>query len=119
MFTGIVEEVGRVLAARYEQEHPQLTIACQTVLDGVRAGDSIAVEGVCLTVECFGGDRFTVGLMPETLRRTALGTLRPGAGSTSSAHWPPTGGSAATSCRGMSMARGRWSGSARRGPRWW
>jgi len=67
-----------VLAARYEQEHPQLTIACQTVLDGVRAGDSIAVEGVCLTVERFGGDRFTVGLMPETLRRTALGALRPG-----------------------------------------
>ncbi len=79
MFAGIVEEVGRVAETRFDQEHPQLTIACRAVLDGVRAGDSIAVDGACLTVERFDRDGFTAGLMPETLRRTALGALRPGA----------------------------------------
>lgn len=78
MFTGIVEEVGRVAEARFAREHPQLAIACRAALEGVRVGDSIAVEGVCLTVERRAGDGFTVGLMPETLRRTALGRLRPG-----------------------------------------
>ncbi len=78
MFTGIVEEVGRVVETRFDQEHPQLAIACRAVLEGARTGDSIAVDGACLTVERFDGEGFTVGLMPETLRRTALGALRPG-----------------------------------------
>ena len=78
MFTGIVEEVGRVVEARFDQDHPQLLIACETVVAGARPGDSIAVEGVCLTVERLTGAGFVTGLMPETLRRTALGTLTPG-----------------------------------------
>lgn len=78
MFTGIVEELGQVTATRFGQEHPRLTVASPTALDGTRAGDSIAVEGVCLTVEERTEGDFTVGLMPETLRRTALGHLRPG-----------------------------------------
>ena len=80
MFTGIVEEVGRVEAMALDQAHPQLTIACRVVAEGTRVGDSIAVEGVCLTVERIAGDRFTIGLMPETVRRTALGGLRAGMG---------------------------------------
>ena len=78
MFTGIVEEVGRVIEARFDREHPQLLIACRTVVEGGRIGDSIAVEGVCLTVERLTGAGFVAGLMPETLRRTALGALVPG-----------------------------------------
>lgn len=78
MFTGIVEEVGRVTATDFAGEHPRLSIACRTVVAGAGIGDSIAVEGACLTIERFDREGFTVGLMPETLRRTALGRLRPG-----------------------------------------
>lgn len=78
MFTGIVEELGQVTVTHFEQQHPRLTIAGRTALDGARVGDSIAVEGVCLTVEERTEGDFTVGLMPETLRRTALERLRPG-----------------------------------------
>lgn len=78
MFTGIIEEVGEVLAARFDEAHPRLAIGCRAVVAGARVGDSIAVDGVCLTVETFDAGGFTVGLMPETLRRTALGDLRPG-----------------------------------------
>lgn len=78
MFTGIVEEVGRVREARFNEEHPQLLIACRAVVAGARPGDSIAVEGVCLTVERLTDEGFVTGLMPETLRRTALGALVPG-----------------------------------------
>jgi len=74
MFTGIVEEVGKVGAA-----HPgQLTIAAQRVLEDTRPGDSIAVNGACLTVTQLSPDSFSVDVMPETLRRTNLGALRPG-----------------------------------------
>lgn len=79
MFTGIVEEVGRVRALRSGAE-PSLTIEATTVLEGTRLGDSIAVNGACLTVTDLGVRTFTVGLMPETLRRTNLGGLRPGDG---------------------------------------
>lgn len=79
MFTGIVEEVGQVSATRFDQEHPQLLVGCEVVLAGLRQGDSIAVDGVCLTVERFDERGFTAGLMPETLRRSALGRLQPGA----------------------------------------
>jgi len=78
MFTGIVEEVGRVLEIHFAQAHPQLHIGCHVVLAGARPGDSIAVEGVCLTVERLTERGFVTGLMPETLRRTALDALEPG-----------------------------------------
>lgn len=77
MFTGIVEEIGRVRALVAGSE-PSLTVEAKTVLEDVRLGDSIAVNGVCLTVTAFDRASFTVGLMPETLRRTNLGRLRPG-----------------------------------------
>lgn len=77
MFTGIVEEVGRVVVLRQGAE-PSLTIAAQLVLSDLRLGDSVAVNGVCLTATAKDQSSFTVGLMPETLRRTNLGTLRPG-----------------------------------------
>lgn len=79
MFTGIVEEMGLVLAAMQGQPHDNtLTIGCRTTLEDIRLGDSIAVNGVCLTVTAFDARSFTVGTAPETLRRTNLGGLRPG-----------------------------------------
>lgn len=74
MFTGIVEEVGTVVAA----SATGLTVSARTVLEDLRLGDSIAVDGTCLTVTRLGGGEFTVGLQPETLRRTTLGAARPG-----------------------------------------
>lgn len=79
MFTGIVEEMGRVLVAANRQERDNfITIGCATVLEGTCLGDSIAINGVCLTVTELSDTRFTVGLSPETLRRTNLGLLRVG-----------------------------------------
>ncbi|NOK61241.1 MAG: riboflavin synthase [Chloroflexi bacterium AL-W] len=76
MFTGIVEETGSVLEITQDQERDNaMTVACQTVLKGVQIGDSIAINGTCLTVTDFTNDQFTVGLSPETLSRTNLGLL--------------------------------------------
>jgi len=74
MFTGIVEEVGTVRAAG----PGRLTIAAQKVLEDTKKGDSMAVNGVCLTVTELSPDSFSADVMPETLRRTNLGLLRPG-----------------------------------------
>lgn len=80
MFTGLVEEIGSVAAVSREQGGYQLTIAARTVLDSVREGDSINVNGVCLTVTDFNAATFRVGLAPETLARTNLEALAPGDG---------------------------------------
>ncbi len=74
MFTGIVEEVGIVKSIG----SGKLTIAASTVLDGTRLGDSIAVNGACLTITAMTSSSFSVDVMPETLRRTNLGRLHPG-----------------------------------------
>ncbi len=76
MFTGIVEEVGTVRSRRRER----LTVGAGVVLEGTGLGDSLAVNGACLTVIEMDGDSFTVEVMPETLRRTNLGGLRNGDG---------------------------------------
>ena len=75
MFTGIVEEVGSVTSV----ESSRLAFAASTVLDKkTKIGDSIAVNGVCLTVTSLTPYSFTVEVMPETLKRTNLGSLRSG-----------------------------------------
>ena len=74
MFTGIVEEVGTVTGL----EGQRLTIAAGTVLEDVKLGDSIAVNGACLTVVDFEPSRFSVELAPETLKRTSFGSWAPG-----------------------------------------
>jgi riboflavin synthase len=89
MFTGIVEEVGEVLAVERTGEDARLRLRGPVVTEGVRLGDSIAVAGVCLTVTSLGGTgteavddarvgTFTADVMPETLRRSTLGELAPG-----------------------------------------
>ena len=75
MFTGIVEETGKVVEARPHG----LRIACAAVMDDLAVGDSIAVNGVCLTVTERGGEAFDVDLSDETLARTNLGGQAPGA----------------------------------------
>lgn len=77
MFTGIVEEIGTVRSIRGGGTGVVIDIAASKVLEGTAVGDSIAVNGVCLTVTP-GNGHFTADAMPETLRRTSLGSLKPG-----------------------------------------
>lgn len=79
MFTGIVEEKGKLAKVLSGQESGSIDIKANVVLEGTKIGDSIAVNGVCLTVTSLRGDGFTADVMPETLRRTNLGKLPIGA----------------------------------------
>ncbi|MBC7882598.1 MAG: riboflavin synthase [Anaerolineae bacterium] len=75
MFTGIVEEIGTIVTL----SETQLTVHARRILADVAIGDSISVDGICLTVERFDSSTFTVGLSPETIRRTTLEHRLPGA----------------------------------------
>ena len=74
MFTGIIEEVGKVSST----PAGSLVIAASEVVSGIKDGGSIAVNGVCLTVTSFTANSFSVDVMPETLKRTNLGLLSAG-----------------------------------------
>ena len=74
MFTGIAEEIGTVKAVQPEK----LAISAKKVIEDTKKGDSMAVNGACLTVTEISDDSFSVDVMPETMRRTNLGSLRPG-----------------------------------------
>ena len=78
MFTGIVEELGSVRRVLPGARAGKIVIAAHTVLEDVRIGDSIAVNGVCLTVVAVGEGEFSADVMPETLRKTGLGQLKVG-----------------------------------------
>jgi riboflavin synthase len=78
MFTGIIEELGTLKGIKRGADSAVLEVQAKTVLSEVKAGDSIAVNGVCLTVTGFSPSYFTAEVMAETLRRSTLGTLRPG-----------------------------------------
>lgn len=78
MFTGIVEELGKVRDCRRDGESYTLSVNCRTVLEGTSLGDSIAVNGVCLTVTDMDEQGFVTGLAPETRHRTALESLASG-----------------------------------------
>ncbi|MBX2880543.1 MAG: riboflavin synthase [Granulosicoccus sp.] len=78
MFTGIVEELGRVRHCRRNGNGYDLSIECQEVLKGTALGDSIAVNGVCLTVTEMDNHGFISGLAPETRKRTNLESLSAG-----------------------------------------
>ncbi|MFC4767299.1 riboflavin synthase [Effusibacillus consociatus] len=78
MFTGIIEEVGRVASIRPSGNAIQLSIQAAKVVSDVQLGDSIAVNGVCLTVTRFTANGFDADVVPETMRRTSLRTLQPG-----------------------------------------
>ena len=79
MFTGLVEEVGTIQNVRRGARSCVLTIGCKKVLEGSQIGDSIAVNGVCLTVTSMGGSYYTADVMAETMNRSSLGQLSTGA----------------------------------------
>lgn len=78
MFTGIVEELGRVVRLETVEDCARLTIEAPTVTQDASLGDSISVNGCCLTVAAMHGSAFTADLMAETLTRTTLGSQVPG-----------------------------------------
>ncbi|MCD8152730.1 MAG: riboflavin synthase [Clostridiales bacterium] len=80
MFTGLIEEVGTIQSIRRGQKSCVLTIGCRTVLEDSKVGDSIAVNGVCLTVTGMGGSYYTADVMAETMNRSSLGQLSSGSG---------------------------------------
>jgi riboflavin synthase len=78
MFTGLVEELGRVKGIVRGARSVRLTVAAKAIMGDGKLGDSIAVNGTCLTVVDFGDNWFTADVMPETVERTALAGLRNG-----------------------------------------
>ena len=78
MFTGIVEELGHVVRLETNEDCARLTVEAPTVTQDASLGDSISVNGCCLTVAAMHGSTFTADLMAETLTRTTLGSQAPG-----------------------------------------
>lgn len=78
MFTGIIEEIGYVKRINQQSRSAQIEIKADKVLGDVAVGDSIAVNGVCLTVVTFDSQHFTADVMPETISKTNLRELKPG-----------------------------------------
>ncbi|MHB1390199.1 MAG: riboflavin synthase [Thermoleophilia bacterium] len=78
MFTGIVEELGKLVSLQMGADSGVITIEADAVLKNTQLGDSIAVNGVCLTARSFGNGTFSADVMPETLRKTNLGELKRG-----------------------------------------
>jgi riboflavin synthase len=78
MFTGIIEELGAVLTLRREAHVARLTLQAELVREDLHIGDSLATNGVCLTVERIDSTALWLTMMPETLQRTTLGLLKPG-----------------------------------------
>lgn len=78
MFTGIIEEIGSITNIKQTGESIVMTIDAKKILKDVQLGDSIAVNGVCLTVTSFTEKQFTVDVMPETVKATSLRSLKRG-----------------------------------------
>ncbi len=78
MFTGIVEEIGIMESLKSQGEMMKLKIKANQVLKDVETGDSMAINGVCLTVTEFDNNSFTADVMPETVKKTNLKALKPG-----------------------------------------
>ena len=72
MFTGIIEEIGTVQSVKRSQSFLTLEIAGSVIFDDLKIGDSVAVNGVCLTATTIGSGRFTVDVMPESVKMTTL-----------------------------------------------
>lgn len=78
MFTGIIEEIGTVSRIERGARSARLTIRCKKVLEETKIGDSIAVNGACLTAAALGADFFSADVMPETMTRTGFSLFREG-----------------------------------------
>ncbi len=92
MFTGLIEERGRVEAVeRKGMEGARIKVGAAKVLEGLAVGDSVAVNGICLTVTTLEGKGFSADVMPETLRKTGLSALKTGDGVNLERAMPATG----------------------------
>lgn len=78
MFTGLIEDLGTLRQLRRESGKVQLTVSTAIPMAELVIGESIAVNGICLTVVAFGGGTFTADVSPESMERTTLGQLSPG-----------------------------------------
>ena len=78
MFTGIIEEIGKIKEITRQSRSIRLIVSCSKVLEDSRLGDSIAVNGICLTIADLVSGGFAADVMPETVRRTGLQQLRSG-----------------------------------------
>ena len=78
MFTGLIAELGRVEDLRREQDSYRLTISAEKIPPLLKMGESVCCNGACLTVTKFDSHQFTVDVMPETARRTTIGSLKKG-----------------------------------------
>lgn len=78
MFTGIIEELGMVRRLVLAGSSGSISIGAKKVLEGTKIGDSIAVNGICLTVTSLDAGGFTADVMAETIRRSSLGSVKPG-----------------------------------------
>jgi riboflavin synthase len=73
MFTGIIEEIGKITEIKKIGKNNSLTISCKTVLEDIKLGDSIAVNGICLTISKFDNTSFTSDVMPVTFQKSHIG----------------------------------------------
>ena len=78
MFTGLIEEVGRIKSMKRIGQSIRLDVSCFSILSDINIGDSISTEGVCLTVTAFGSDYFSADLMPETVNMSSYKNKRVG-----------------------------------------
>ncbi len=78
MFTGIIEELGTIKGVRRKSEGLRLSVSAKVIMDGMKTGDSIAVNGACLTVTEFDNTSFTADVSGETVKKTNLGKQRVG-----------------------------------------
>jgi len=78
MFTGLIEEIGEIVNIKHSSDVYKLSISANKIFDDLKLGDSVAVNGVCLTACEISSKTFTADVMPETINRTALGSLKRG-----------------------------------------
>jgi riboflavin synthase len=78
VFTGLIEDIGSVQTVKMGRNSMELTISSEKIVNGVQIGDSISVNGVCLTVTIFTKHTFTVDVMPETVKASTIRLLKPG-----------------------------------------
>lgn len=91
MFTGLIEEVGVLRSVSAYGEMMVLNIAASVIMDDLKIGDSVSVNGVCLTATTLGDHSFTVDVMPQTYRNSNLKELKPGSRMNLNERWQLTG----------------------------
>lgn len=78
MFTGLIEEIGEIVSVKRDTKTYKLSACANRIFEDLKLGDSVAVNGVCLTASAISGNVFTADVMPETIERTALSKLKSG-----------------------------------------